>query len=155
MKYLFLDVDGTLTDGKIYMGAEGELMKAFSVKDGYALNTLCKNAGITPVIITARKSDIVLRRCEELGISEVYQGYHDKLAVMRRIMGDMLPSQCAYIGDDVLDLPCIEFLNDQGGVSGCPADAAKEVVQAVSFVCTKEGGSGAVREFVEWILKRE
>lgn len=154
MKYLFLDVDGTLTDGKIYIGNQGELMKAFSVHDGYALGTLCKNAGITPVIITGRNSEIVKQRCEELGITEIYQGYQEKLPTMRKIMGDTDPAQCGYIGDDIPDLPCMEYLKNAGGVTACPADAVKEIIQSVDYVCEHNGGSGAVREFVEWIISQ-
>ena len=80
IQYLIMDIDGTLTDGKIYIGPEGECMKAFSVKDGYSINYILKKNGITPVVITARNSDIVRRRCEELGIDAVYQGRPDKLA---------------------------------------------------------------------------
>ena len=78
IKMLVMDVDGTLTDGRIYIGADGEIMKAFDVKDGYGIIQLRKN-GILPVIITGRKSTIVEKRAAELGISELHQGIHDKL----------------------------------------------------------------------------
>ncbi len=79
IKYLVMDVDGTLTDGKIYMGNSGEVMKAFSVKDGCGIHDILIPSGITPVIITGRKSDIVLNRCNEIGINEVYQGISNKI----------------------------------------------------------------------------
>ena len=87
IKYLILDVDGTLTYGKIYMGPNGEAMKAFSIKDGYVSNFILKPVGIVPVIITARNSSIVQHRCDELGITEVYQGKMDKLAALKEIVG--------------------------------------------------------------------
>ena len=84
IKYLIMDVDGTLTDGKIYMGPNGEAMKAFSVKDGYAINFILKPAGIVPIIITARTSQIVKLRCDELGIEKVYQGNLNKNYCFKR-----------------------------------------------------------------------
>ena len=78
VEYLVMDVDGTLTDGKIYMGYSGEAMKAFSIKDGYAIHELAPSNGITTVIITARESDIVLNRGKELEVSAIYQGISDK-----------------------------------------------------------------------------
>lgn len=96
IKYLIMDVDGTLTDGKIYMGPNGEAMKAFSIKDGYVVNYILKPAGIKPVIITARTSSIVQNRCKELGITEVYQGKTDKQRTLMDIVGDNNLSHCAY-----------------------------------------------------------
>ena len=79
IKLLVMDVDGTLTDGHIYMGPDGEVMKAFDVKDGYGIAHILPRYGIIPVIITGRRSQIVERRCAELGITELYQGVGDKL----------------------------------------------------------------------------
>ena len=79
IKYLVMDVDGTLTDGKIYMGNDGEVMKAFDIKDGYGIHDLLPPSGIVPVIITGRGSEILLNRCEELGITKVFQNVHNKL----------------------------------------------------------------------------
>ena len=78
IKYLVMDVDGTLTDGKIYMGENGEVMKAFNIKDGYAISYFLPSNGIIPIVITGRKSKIVENRCKELGITEVHQGCIDK-----------------------------------------------------------------------------
>ena len=83
IQYLIMDVDGSITDGKIYMGANGEVMKAFSIKDGYVINYILKPHNIEPVVITARTSSIVQCRCEELHISKVYQGKLDKLKTLR------------------------------------------------------------------------
>lgn len=108
IKLLVLDVDGTLTDGKIYMSATGELMKAFNIKDGYALAHL-RDFGIDPVIITGRKSEIVTQRCKELNIQELYQGVSNKLFCLRKVCDkyNTSLSQVAYIGDDVNDLLCM------------------------------------------------
>ena len=144
-----MDVDGSLTDGKLYIGSSGELMKAFSVKDGYALNHILPDNGIIPVIITGRKSDIVTRRCEELHITEVHQGVADKLSELLQITGNL--SSVAYFGDDILDLDCMKEVISAGGIAGCPADAVDEVREACDYVCTHNGGEGALREFVEWL----
>lgn len=150
VKMLVMDVDGTLTDGRIYIGANGELMKAFDVKDGYAIVHL-REKGIEPVIITGRKSAIVQERAKELGITELYQGVSDKLHQLIVVSQkfNCRSDEIAYIGDDLNDLECIEYC----GISGCPNDAVDIVKQNVRYVCRNIGGRGAVREFIEWIMK--
>lgn len=152
VKYLIMDIDGTLTDGKIYMGPSGEAMKAFSVKDGYVINFILKPAGIIPVIITARNSQIVQNRCDELGIKEVYQGRQDKFTTLKEIVGEKNLGKCAYFGDDILDLQCMYTIKEAGGISGCPADAVKEVRAEAGYVCVNKAGDGALREFAEWLV---
>lgn len=152
IKYLIMDVDGTLTDGKIYMGTDGETMKAFSIKDGMVINYILKPADITPVIITARNSSIVQHRCDELGITEVYQGKLDKLATLKEIVGADCLGSCAYFGDDTLDLKCMNPIKEAGGIAACPADAVKEVKAASDYVCVSKAGEGALREFAEWLV---
>lgn len=78
IKYLVMDVDGTLTDGKVYIGNNGEICKAFCIKDGYGIRNLLIPSGIIPIIITGRESAIVFNRCRELGITRIYQGISDK-----------------------------------------------------------------------------
>ena len=153
IKLLVMDVDGTLTDGHIYIGAQGELMKAFDVKDGYAIAHLLPAAGIVPVIITGRQSAIVEERARELSIPELHQGVGDKLACLKAVVEKYRaePGEIAYIGDDLNDLACIRFC----GLSGCPADAVAEVLAAVDHVCTRKGGNGAVREFITWLLAQK
>lgn len=150
IKYLVMDVDGTLTDGKVYIGPYGETMKAFNIKDGYGIHDILIPAGITPVIITGRESSIVLNRCKELGIEEIYQGVKDKLKILMNIISDL--STIAYIGDDINDLQCMELVKKNGGVVGCPMDAAKQIIDIADFVAPSSGGNGAVREFIEWII---
>ncbi|WP_458460022.1 KdsC family phosphatase [Pseudobutyrivibrio sp.] len=155
IKYLVLDVDGTLTDGHIYMGQDGEIMKAFSAKDGYGICHIGMPNGITSVIITGRTSRIVENRAKELGITEIYQGVGDKFAKLTEILektGVEL-SQCAYCGDDMNDYDCMKRIQDAGGLVGCPADACDEVIELADFVSKKDGGRGAVREFIEWLVK--
>ncbi len=152
IKVLIMDVDGTLTDGHIYMGPDGEAMKAFHAKDGYGIVEL-GNMGILPVIITGRKSRIVENRAEELQIKHLYQGVPDKLSKLKEILKTLNCSQdqMAYIGDDLNDLACIDYC----GMSACPADAVEEVKTTVDYVCTHKGGQGAVREFIDYLRKQE
>lgn len=150
IKILVMDADGTLTDGKIYIGSGGEMLKAFNVKDGLGISKLHSNS-IIPVIITGRESEILKRRSEELKIEELYQGEENKLGKLKELVEryKCSLSEVAYIGDDENDLQCMKVC----GLSGCPADAVESVKEAVDVVCTKEGGQGAVREFIEYILE--
>ena len=151
IKYLVMDVDGTLTDGKIYMGAHGEMMKAFNIKDGCGIHDIAIPGGIIPVIITGRTSEIVKKRCGELGIQQVYQGIKNKIEQLNIIADDL--SQVAYIGDDINDLSCMIPVKEAGGVVGCPADAVERGKEISDFVALHNGGDGAVRDFIEWIIK--
>lgn len=151
IKYLVMDVDGTLTDGKIYMGNNGEMMKAFSIKDGCGIHDILLPAGIIPVIITGRKSDIVVNRCREIGIEKIYQGVSNKIEKLLFITSNL--SEVAYIGDDINDLSCMEPVKEAGGKIGCPADAVKKVKELADFISVKNGGDGAVRDFIEWLVE--
>lgn len=160
--FLIMDVDGTLTDGKIYIGNEGECMKAFHVRDGFGIAHILPLYNIVPVVITARKSIIVANRCKELGISHLYQGINDKLSQLDKILNEESSksgikyrySNCAYIGDDFLDLECMKQIKAAGGVVGCPADAIGKIVEIIDFKSKKNGGDGAVRDFIEWLVER-
>lgn len=150
IKYLVMDVDGTLTDGKIYMGNTGEVCKAFNIKDGCGIHDIAIPNGLIPVIITGRESQIVLNRCKELGIQNVYQGVSNKFEKLSSITQDF--SEIAYIGDDINDLSCMKAVKEAGGIIGCPKDAVKKVVEISDYVSDKNGGDGAVRDFVEWLI---
>ena len=146
-----MDVDGTLTDGKIYMSNDGEAMKAFSIKDGCGIHDILIPAGIVPVIITGRSSKIVENRCGEIGINEIHQGISNKIEKLLSITDEL--SSVAYIGDDINDLSCMKPVKEAGGKIGCPADAVKKVKELADFISTKNGGDGAVREFIEWLVE--
>ena len=150
IKMLVMDVDGTLTDGKIYVGKSGETMKAFNVKDGYAIANILPDYGIIPVIITGRQSKIVENRMAELGVNLLFQGIKDKSALLTTIVSDngIAFDEVAYIGDDINDLECIKLCEK----CGCPADAVNKIKECVDFVSSKCGGNGAVREFVDWLI---
>jgi 3-deoxy-D-manno-octulosonate 8-phosphate phosphatase (KDO 8-P phosphatase) len=151
-RLLAMDVDGTLTDGKIYMGEHGEMLKAFDIKDGYAIHELLPRHGIIPAFITGRKSKIVENRAKELAVSLIYQNVSDKISKLREILVEQGISfqEAAFIGDDMSDLDCLKAC----GLSGCPSDAVESVKSICSFVSQKRGGEGAVREFVEYIIER-
>ena len=149
IKMLVMDVDGTLTDGRIYIGSNGEIMKAFDVKDGYGIVQV-REKGILPVIITGRESDIVKARANELKICELHQGVQDKLSKLKEVAlkYDIKSEEIAYIGDDLNDLECIKYC----GVTGCPYDAIDKVKASVDYICNCSGGRSAVREYIEWFM---
>ena len=149
-----MDVDGTLTDGKIYMGNDGEIMKAFNIKDGCGIHDLLPKAGIEPLIITGRKSQIVENRCKEIGINHFYQGVGDKIATLKQFLvenGGNL-SEVAYAGDDLNDLICMRLVKESGGLIGAPNNACQQVKEIADFVSASNGGDGAVRDFVEYLV---
>lgn len=152
IRYLVMDVDGTLTDGKIYMGPEGELCKAFHVRDGLGIRELAVREGILPVILTGRRSDILRCRCRELGIELVFQGAEHKEETLGLITDRLW--QIAYIGDDINDLAAMKLVKKAGGLTGCPADAVRAVRKTADYVSDRGGGEGAVRDFIEWILEK-
>lgn len=154
IKLFVMDVDGTLTDGKIYMGENGEVCKAFNIKDGYGIHDILIPSGIIPVIITGRQSKIVENRCRELGITEIHQGVKDKVEKLREVVckyGEELKN-VAYIGDDLNDMPSMEAVKEAGGFVGCPADAVREVKEFSDYVASGDGGNGAVREFIVYVI---
>ena len=157
--FLVMDVDGTLTDGKVYMGPLGESMKAFDIKDGYAIKLLLPQVDIIPIVITARQSAMVEHRCNELNVREIHQGVSAKLdcllSIIKRYSSENTKytlANCAYIGDDLLDIQCMKPIKEMGGIVGCPSDAVAAVKQLSNFISSKKGGDGAVREFVEWLI---
>lgn len=151
IKYLVMDVDGTLTDGKVYIGENGEVFKAFNIKDGCGIHDVLPLKAIKPIIITGRNSKIVEIRAKELGVREIYQGVQNKLDKLKEIIPYDFLVYTAYIGDDINDLPCIEYIKKAGGVIGCPADAFERVKEFADFISQHKGGCGAVRDFIEWI----
>ena len=153
IKFLVMDVDGTLTDGKIYMGPAGESMKAFDIKDGAGIALLLPKMNIKPVIITARWSEILKNRCKELGIEELHQGSKDKMATLNGILQEHNAdlSNVAYIGDDLPDVPCMNAVKEAGGLVLCPADAISEIVCMADYVSLKNAGDAAVRDCILYL----
>lgn len=163
VKFVFFDVDGTLTDGKIYIGNKGEIFKAFNVKDGAGIKDILIPNDIIPVIITARKSRSVLIRGRELGINYIFQFSKNKIATVikfieyynKKYKSEYLLSNCFFIGDDMADLPIIKEIKANNGLSACPLDAINEIKQHVNYISRKKAGEGAVRDIIEWLLNKE
>lgn len=149
VRLLVLDVDGVLTDGRLYYGANGEQLKTFHVHDGYGLRRLL-DAGIGVAIISGRRSGAVAQRMSELGIERVHLGCGDKAPVLRQMMQDagLDQSAVAVVADDVPDLPMMTA----AGFSVAVADAQPAVRAAADWVTSRCGGRGAVREVCELLL---
>jgi 3-deoxy-D-manno-octulosonate 8-phosphate phosphatase (KDO 8-P phosphatase) len=128
-------------------------MKAFNIKDGCGIHDIAIPSGIVPIIITGRSSKILENRCAELGIDSLYQGVSNKIEKLNEILNGEDYNRVAYIGDDINDLPCMLSIKAAGGVVGCPADSAKEVLNIAEFISSANGGEGAVREFIEWLVE--
>jgi 3-deoxy-D-manno-octulosonate 8-phosphate phosphatase (KDO 8-P phosphatase) len=150
IKVVIFDVDGVLTDGSIILDNEGNEFKMFHVRDGHGIKMLNK-AGIKVAIITGRKSLVVERRAKELGVTELYQGIFKKSSVYESLLQkyNCSDEEVAFMGDDIVD---IELLK-RAGLSAVPADADEGAKKWACFISTKRGGRGAVREFIELILK--
>lgn len=146
---LICDVDGVFSDGRIYMGNQGEELKTFHTRDGYGIKSLM-NAGVEIAIITGRRSAIVENRMAALGIKHVYQGQDDKLTAYKDIKTklNIAPQNTAYIGDDLIDWPVMEHV----GLSVCVADGHPLLAKRAQFTTRINGGYGAVREVCDLIL---
>jgi 3-deoxy-D-manno-octulosonate 8-phosphate phosphatase (KDO 8-P phosphatase) len=152
IKLLLLDVDGVLTDGTIILDNGGNELKAFHVRDGHGIK-LAQRSGISVGIITGRKSEVVNIRARELGIQEVHQGAHEKIIAYESIIAKygVADNEVAYMGDDVVDLIIFKRVGMAVGV----ADADPAIRPHVDMITKTEGGRGAVREFINFILKNQ
>ncbi|TQV89790.1 3-deoxy-manno-octulosonate-8-phosphatase KdsC [Aliikangiella coralliicola] len=149
IKLLICDVDGVLSDGKVYLTNQGDEIKSFNIKDGLGIKLLQKS-GIQVAIITGRHSTIVERRAKELGIQHVYQGRSDKRSTFDEIVSllSLTPAQVAHIGDDLPDLPLMK----RAGLGISVADGYEFVREQADWVTTTSGGQGAVREVADLLL---
>jgi 3-deoxy-D-manno-octulosonate 8-phosphate phosphatase (KDO 8-P phosphatase) len=152
VRVVALDVDGVLTDGRLYFGARGEALKAFDVRDGLGIRLL-RDCGIEVAILTGRSSGIVAARARDLGIGRVLQGQRDKHAGLQRLLSRMgaTEHECAYMGDDWPDLPVLAAV----GLSATVADAPEEVKRRVHWVAPSAGGRGAVRDLAGMVLRAQ
>jgi len=152
IKMIIMDVDGTLTDGSIFVLPDGEEVKAYNVKDGLGI-LLAQLAGIKTAIITGKTSKSLEMRAKKLGIEELHQGVLDKKPVLQAILKkhQLTAEEVAYIGDDVGDLEVIRSV----GLAAAVADAHPAIKKHSHFVCRQAGGRGAVRELIEFILESQ
>ena len=149
---MLLDVDGVLTDGTVVMHGDGTESKSFHIRDGAAIVWALK-AGLTVGLLSARESAATLQRATQLGIPIVSQGVASKIAEYGRIVTEagFADEDVAFMGDDLLDIPILQRV----GLAGAPADAADDARDTAHWVSTSRGGHGAVREFLEMILKAQ
>jgi 3-deoxy-D-manno-octulosonate 8-phosphate phosphatase (KDO 8-P phosphatase) len=153
VKLLVLDVDGVLTNGQVWIGADGkESLKAFDIQDGLGIKLL-EQCGIPTAIITGRHSKMVLARCEELGIKHVHMGVENKAIALDQVIKSLSlsSSDCAVMGDDWPDLQMMK----NAGFRICPAQAHAAVKEFAHFVTNHSGGNSAVRELCDLILKAQ
>ena len=150
IRVLVCDVDGVLSDGRIYLGNHGEELKNFHTKDGFGLKAI-RDIGIEVAVITGRSSRIVEDRMRSLGIEHVYQGQGDKLPAFQDLLDKLMlgADQPAYIGDDVIDIPVINAC----ALGVAVADAHPLVRRAARLVTTLKGGEGSVREVCDLLLQ--
>ncbi len=150
IRALFFDVDGVLTDGRVYLSDEGREFKVFDTKDGHGIK-MALAEGLDVAWISGRTSRATAQRARELGVRHCYQGVADKLKVYRALCRrwSLTPRETAAMGDDEPDAPLLE----EAGFSACPSDAAMPARRAAQVVLKNPGGRGAVREFVEHILR--
>jgi 3-deoxy-D-manno-octulosonate 8-phosphate phosphatase (KDO 8-P phosphatase) len=152
IKLVIFDVDGVMTDGRLILGDDGLEYKAFNSHDGLGMKLL-KGSGVNMAIITGRTSHVVTKRAESTGISHFYQGVEDKLEAFLDLMKQtgLTPEQCAFMGDDVVDLPPMR----RCGLALTVPAAPPLVKQHAHFVTTREAGHGAVREVCELIMQAQ
>ena len=149
IKLVLTDCDGVLTDSGVYYGAEGEVFKRFSIRDGMGVELLRKK-NIATGIVTGEVSPSVKKRAEKLQITELYLGIKNKPEILEQILlkNNVSSEEVAYIGDDVNDYEILQMV----GLSACPADAVEKVQKIVHMHCKSPGGHGCFRELAELIL---
>lgn len=152
IRLLILDVDGVLTDGRLYFDAKGETLKVFHVRDGHGIK-MAQRGGIEVALVSGRRSDAAFHRARELGITRFYEGVRDKVAILEELLAalNLTPPQVAAVGDELVDLPLFHRV----GLGAAVADAVPEVRAAAHWVTTLPGGKGAVREVCDLLLKAQ
>ena len=149
---MLFDVDGVLTDGRLYLSDSGQEYKSFHSRDGHGMKML-QASGVQIGIITGRRSRLVALRCSELGINHVYQGYRDKLPALQALLADtgLAPEAIGYAGDDVVDLPVMRRV----GLAVAVADAHPLVLEAAHWRTHNGGGRGAAREICDLLMQAQ
>lgn len=152
IKLVVFDVDGVLTDGRLFLADSGEEYKAFFVRDGQGMKML-KETGVEIAIITGRRSNVVAERMASLGIKHVFQGVEDKLPAFRALLEtlELSAAQAAFVGDDLPDLPPIAA----AGLGIAVADAHPLVLEHADWCTTANGGGGAAREVCELLMRAQ
>ena len=151
IRLVLTDCDGVLTDGGVYYGESGEVLKRFNIRDGMGVVRLRELVGVQTGIITGETSPSVVTRAAKLKISELHLGAGNKLSLLPEILSrlDLGASEVAFIGDDVNDLELLQAV----GLSACPADATRQKKAVVDYCCQMAGGQGCFRELAELIIE--
>ena len=151
IKLLLTDCDGVLTDGGVYYGENGEVLKKFNIRDGMGVERLRKLVNVETGIITGEVSPSVKTRAEKLNITELHLGIKDKPAILKAILKrkNLQAYEVAYIGDDTNDVEIMKLV----GLSACPADAMIFTKNIADYICENKGGEGAFRDFAELIIQ--
>ena len=151
IKLLIMDLDGTLTDGLLHLSSDGTETKSFSTKDGMGIR-LAQQNNIIPVIITGRESYCVTRRAKELDIYDVHQNIKDKVSKAKEVLEKyhLTFDEVAYIGDDLNDLDTILLCKERG----VPNDGEDSIKKVATFICPRNGGYGAVRDFIDYLIDK-
>lgn len=152
VRVMIFDVDGVLTDGRLYYGPEGEALKVFHVLDGHGMKLL-HAAGIRTALITGRSSPILIKRAQDLGVAWLRQGQEEKASALVDLCRELqvTPEQCGYMGDDIIDLPVLTRVRFAATV---PV-ASDFVRQNAHWIATRQGGMGAVREVCDFVLEAQ
>lgn len=150
IKYLVIDVDGTMTDGGIYYDEHGNESKKFCTKDAAGF-FVAKQSGIQIIVLTGRECEATSRRMKEMQVDFLFQNIKDKVSFLKNFMKEhkIKKNEIGYIGDDLNDLASMQLT----GFVGCPADSCEEVIRMADYVSKKRGGYGVVRDVVETLLK--
>jgi YrbI family 3-deoxy-D-manno-octulosonate 8-phosphate phosphatase len=153
IRLVLTDVDGVLTDAGVYYGAEGEVLKRFSIRDGMGVERLMKLCRIETGIITGEISPSVSKRAEKIQVKELHLGIKDKMSTLNKISSAKQISleEIAYIGDDVNDLEVLQSV----GLAACPADAMDEIKKTADFISSQKGGHGCFRDVAELIIQHQ
>jgi 3-deoxy-D-manno-octulosonate 8-phosphate phosphatase (KDO 8-P phosphatase) len=152
IKLFVCDIDGVFSDGRIYLGNSGEELKAFHTKDGYGIKALGAS-GVDVAVITGRKSNIVQTRMTALNVKHIVQGEENKLPALKAMIASLAltPEQVAYIGDDMPDFECLNYV----GLSIAVSDAHPAILNVCDYITYTRGGFGAVRETCDLIMQSQ
>lgn len=147
---LIFDVDGVLTNGVVTILPNGEMIRQMNIKDGYALKSAV-NAGLKVCIISGGTNEGVRIRLENLGITDIYLGAHNKIEQYKELVTtyNLNSENILYMGDDIPDFPVMKLV----GLPTCPNDAAPEIQLIAKYISNKEGGNGCVRDIIEQVLR--
>lgn len=152
LRALVFDVDGVMTNGSLLLTEEGNFLRTFNIRDGYAIRRAIE-CGLKIVVISGGNSKGVERRLESIGVQDIYLGANDKLPVLKSWMEShgMDPTDLAYMGDDILDAEAMQHVL----IRACPADAAPEIKAISNYFSSYKGGEGCVRDLIEQVLKAQ